>query len=75
MILVAVADQASAENTIAPAATSAAKSICYSCESRNSVDKTQACFTNPTSTKNCNTGNGCYISRREETDEYGDVTK
>merc|ERR1712136_90237 len=76
LILVAVADQVSSEGTIAPAATSAAgKSMCYNCQSLNSVDKSQTCFTNPTSTKTCSTGNGCYISRREETDEYGDVTK
>merc|ERR1712136_710190 len=66
LILVAVADQVSSEGTIAPAATSAAgKSMCYNCQSLNSVDKSKTCIT----------GNGCYISRREETDEYGDVTK
>merc|ERR1719204_1525775 len=54
------------------------KSTCYVCNAVDSVDKMQECFTNPNQSKfqkQCSTNNGCFIKRREMTDEYGDVTK
>ena len=49
---------------------------CYECEAKHSVDKKEPCFKYPERMKQmpCTTDKGCYIKRREETDEYGDVT-
>ena len=58
------------------------QSTCYVCKESNSVDKKQPCFKNPATLivgtipeRKCTTDKGCFIKRREETDEYGDVTK
>ena len=56
-------------------------SKCYECFEAGSVDKKEPCFKNPASVfdlsvteQTCTTDKGCYIKRREQTDEYGDVT-
>ena len=53
------------------------QSKCYDCYVRDSTSKSEACFVLPeTATKKtCTKNTGCFIKRREETDEYGDVTK
>ena len=56
------------------------QSKCYECKAY-SVDKEEPCFKNPAhvidlsvTEQTCTTDKGCYIKRREQTDEYGDVT-
>ena len=58
------------------------QSKCYACQELYSVDKKQPCFKNPATVfdlsvieETCTTDKGCFIKRREETDEYGDVTR
>ena len=51
------------------------QSKCYECKAY-SVDKEESCFKNPEmmEERTCTTDKGCYIKRRQQTDEYGDVT-
>merc|ERR1712126_23194 len=71
--LIALSIAGSVADSMGPAAPT--KSTCYVCTANNSVDKMQDCYINPTKTQQCTTNNGCFIKRREMTDEYGDVTK